>query len=56
MGSDVGYNIGFKLLQDCSNVTFYQYPGLMKVKYMDRNLDNFFNYQEEKVPAVSSFL
>jgi len=27
MGSDVGYNIGFKLLQDCSNVTFYKYPG-----------------------------
>jgi len=27
MGSDVGYSIGFKLLQDCSNVTFYQYPG-----------------------------
>jgi len=27
MGSDVGYSIGFKLLQDCSNVTFYEYPG-----------------------------
>jgi len=26
MGSDVGYSIGYKLLQDCSNVTFYQYP------------------------------
>ena len=56
MGSDVGYNIGFKLLQDCSNVTFYQYPGLIKIKYMDRNLDNLSTVRRKKFqPCLVSY-
>ena len=55
MGSDVGYNIGFKLLQDCSNVTFYKYPGnfngdspsISPFVYSIRS-------RQERVPVVSS--
>ena len=54
MGSDVGYNIGFKLLQDCSNVTFYKYPGNFNGDSPSIRWLVYSIRSQERVPVVSS--